>query len=451
MIRDLTSGSVTRQLLIFALPFMLSNLLQTLYNLVDMVIVGRFVGAAGLSAVAIGGEALQLTTFIGMGFTSAGQILISQYVGRGDRDAVRRTIGTMFSCILGASFAVMAAACALAHPLLRALNTPDAAYGQAYDYAIVCFAGTFFIFGYNIVSAVLRGMGDSRRPFVFIAIAAVTNLILDLVFVAGLKMGARGAALATVIGQALSFVCSVIYLYRRRESFGFDFRPASFRPDGEAVRVLIRLGLPMCLQYSAICISQMFVNSFINAYGVTASAVTGVGNKLGHIASVVTTSLNTAGSSMAGQNFGAGKPERVSRIMAVIAVVGCAFCAVLSAIMLAAPDAVFGLFNTDPDVLAMAPSYAPIAVLIFFGFAARAPFIALINGQGFASLSLVMGLIDSVVARVGLSYLLGVVLGRGIEGFWYGNAIAGYCPMLIGGVYYFSGLWKKRRLLIRED
>lgn len=448
MVRDLTTGSVTKQLLIFALPFMLSNLLQTLYNLVDMVIVGHFVGAHGLSAVSIGGETLQLITFVGMGFTAAGQIMISQYVGRGDHEAVRRTVGTMFTCILGASFVVMAVACALAHPLLRALNTPAEAYDQAYDYTIVCFLGAFFIFGYNIVSAVLRGMGDSRRPFVFIAIAAVTNLVLDLVFVAVFNMEAMGAALATVIGQAVSFICSVIYLYLHRDSFGFDFKPASFRPDGEAVRLLVRLGLPMCLQYCAISVSQMVVSSFVNAYGVVASAVTGVGNKVGHIASVVTTSLNTAGSAMAGQNFGANKPERVSRIMLVIGIVGCAFSAALSAVMLAAPEAVFSLFNTDPEVLAMAPSYAPVAVLLFFGFAARAPFIALINGQGFASLSLVMGLIDAVVARVGLSILFGVVLGMGIQGFWYGNAIAGFCPMLVGGVYYFSGLWKKKKLLI---
>lgn len=450
MVRDLTTGSVTKNLLLFAVPFMLSNLLQTLYNLVDMVVIGQFVGSSGLSAVSIGGEALHLVTFIGMGFTSAGQILISQYVGRGDHGAIRRTIGTMFTCILGGSFVVMAIACACAHPLLRALNTPAEAYSQAYDYAIVCFIGTFFIFGYNIVSAVLRGMGDSKRPFVFIALAALINLALDLVFVAGLGMQAMGAALATVIGQAVSFICSVIYLYHKRESFGFDFRPASFRPDREVGKLLLRLGLPMCLQFSAISISQMFVNSFINAYGVVASAVTGIGGKLGQIASVVTTSLNTAGSAMAGQNFGANKPERVSRMMGVIAVVGCVFCAILSAVILAAPEAVFRLFNSDPEVLAMARDYAPIAVLIFFGFAARSPFIALINGQGFASLSLVMGLIDGMVARVGLALLLGIVCDMGIMGFWLGNAIAGFSPLLIGGVYYFSGLWKKRRLLIGE-
>ncbi len=450
MIRDLTTGSVAKKLLWFAIPFMLSNLLQTIYNLVDMVVVGQFVGSHGLSAVSIGGEALNLVTFIGMGFTSAGQIMISQYVGRQDHAAVRRTIGTMFTGILASSLVVTAGFLLFARQLLDALNTPAEAYAQALDYSVVCFAGTFFIFGYNIVSAILRGMGDSKRPFYFIALAAVTNLVLDLVFVAGLGMEAMGAALATVIGQALSFLCSLVYLYRRRESFGFDFKLRSFRPDGEAAKLLLRLGFPMCLQFCAISISQMFVNSYINAYGVVASAVTGVGNKLGQIASVVTTSLNTAGSAMAGQNFGAGKPERVSRIMGVIAIVGCAFCAVLSVVIVAAPEAVFSLFNTDPDVLAMAREYVPIAVLIFFGFAARSPFIALINGQGFAALSLVMGLIDGMVARVGLALLLGITFDMGIMGFWLGNAIAGYSPLLIGGVYYFSGLWKRHKLLIGD-
>ncbi len=450
MIRDLTTGSVTKNLLIFAFPFMLSNLLQTLYNLVDMIIVGQFVGPSGLSAVSIGGEVLHLTTFIGMGFSSAGQILISQYVGRGDHDSIRRTIGTMFTCILGGSFIVMAAFLIFAEPLLNVLNTPAEAYAQALDYSIVCYIGTFFIFGYNTVSAILRGMGDSKRPLIFVAIAAVTNLVLDLLFVAVFKMEALGAALATVIGQAVSFVWSMIYLYRKRESFGFDFKLRSFKPDWEASKMLFKLGIPMCLQYCAIIISQLFVNSYINAYGVVVSAVSGVGSKLGSIAGVVTSSLNAAGGAMAGQNFGAGKPERVSRMMGVIGIIGVVFSALLSVIMAAAPEAVFGLFNTDPEVLAMSHEYVIVAVLTFFGFAARSPFIALINGQGFASFSLVMGLIDGVIARIGLALLLGVVFDMGIMGFWLGSAIAGFCPMLIGGTYYFSGLWKKYKLIIGD-
>ena len=450
MIRDLTSGSVTKNLLVFAFPFMLSNLLQTLYNLVDMIIVGQFVGAVGLSAVSIGGEALHLTTFIGTGFATSGQIMISQYVGRGDKDAVKRTIGTMFTGILGGSFLIMAAFLIFAEPLLHLLNTPAEAFSQALDYSVVCYIGTFFIFGYNTVSAILRGMGDSTRPLIFVAIAAVTNLVLDLLFVAVFNMESLGAALATVIGQAVSFLCSIAYLYRRRESFGFDFKLRSFKPDLECGRLLLKLGIPMALQYCAINISQMFVNAYINDYGVVASAVSGVGHKIGSIASIVTTSLSAAGGAMAGQNFGAGKQERISRMMGVIAIIGIAFCALLSAVMAVAPETVFGLFNNDPEVLAMSHDYVIVAVLTFFGFAVRAPFIALINGQGFASFALVMGLVDGVVARIGLALLMGIVFDMGIMGFWLGSAIAGFSPMLIGGVYYFSGLWKKYKLLIGD-
>ncbi len=451
MIRDLTTGSVTKNLLIFALPFMLSNLLQTLYNLVDMIVIGQFVGPAGLSAVSLGGEILHMTTFVGMGFATSGQIMISQYVGRGDTDAIKRTIGTMLTCILGSSFLVMAGFLAFAKPILNVLNTPAEAYSQALDYTVVCYIGTFFIFGYNTVSAILRGMGDSKRPLIFVAIAAVTNLVLDLLFIAVFDMEALGAALATVLGQALSFICSIIYLYRKRDSFGFDFKLASFKPDGEICRLLVKLGVPMTLQYCAINLSMLFVSSFTNSYGVVASAVTGVGSKLGSIASVVTSSLNAAGGAMAGQNFGAGKPERVSRMIGVIAVVGMSFAAVLSAVMIAAPEAVFGLFNQDAEVLEMAREYVPIAVLTFFGFAARSPFLALINGQGNARLALIMGLIDGVVARIGLALLFGIVFDMGIMGFWIGGAIAGFTPMLIGGIYYFGGFWKKHMLLIGEN
>ena len=448
MINDLTQGSVTNTLFTFAAPFMLSNLLQTVYNLVDMVVIGQFVGSTGLSAVSIGGEMLHLLTFICMGFCSAGQITISQYVGAGDRNAVSRVIGNLFTCILILAVALTAVGISCADWMLSIMNTPEEAFSQAMDYTLVCFWGTVFIFGYNVVSSILRGMGDSKRPFVFIAVAAVINLVLDLVFVAGFNWGAWGAALATVIGQAASFIGSLIYLYIKREAFGFDFKPKSFIPEWQYVKILMRLGLPMCFQYCAIMISALFVQSYINAYGVVASAVNGVGNKLSSVMSVVTNAINNAGSAMIGQNLGAGKTNRVNRVIGSAMTFCLAVATVLSAIMVIMPRQVFGLFNSDPEVLEMAMEYVPIAVLSFYGFALRAPFNALINGLGHASLGLIIGLMDGVVARVGLAILLGVTLDLGIHGFWYGNVAAGYVPFIMGLIYYLSGKWKTRKLVI---
>ncbi len=449
MINDLTQGSVTKTLFAFAAPFMLSNLLQTVYNLVDMVVIGQFVGSAGLSAVSIGGEMLHLITFICMGFCSAGQITISQYVGAGDRRSVSRMIGNMFTCIFLLAIVMTVVGLWGANWMLTIMNTPQEAFEQAMDYTVVCFWGTVFIFGYNVVSSILRGMGDSKRPFVFIAVAAVINLVLDLLFVAVFHWDAFGAALATVIGQAVSFVGSLIYLFIKRESFGFDFKLKSFGLQWEYVRILLRLGFPMCLQYCAIMISSLFVQSYINAYGVVASAVNGVGNKLGSVMSVVTNAINNAGSAMIGQNMGAGKTDRVNRVIGSSMAFCLAIATVLAIIMVAFPRQVFGLFNSDPEVLDMAMEYVLIAVLNFYGFALRAPFNALINGLGHASLALVSGLLDGVVARIGLAVLLGVTLNMGIHGFWYGNVAAGYVPFVIGIIYYLSGRWKTRKLAIR--
>ena len=444
LIRDLTQGSVTRLLLIFAFPLLCSNLLQTVYNMVDMIVIGQFVGREGLSAVSIGGDVLPFLTFLVMGFSNAGQVILSQYIGAGNRDRIRGTIGTMFTVTFISAVGLTIVCYLGLDAFLHAMNTPAECFDYARQYGLTCVLGLVFIYGYNLVSAILRGMGDSKHPFIFIAVATVVNLVLDLVFVAGLGMGPFGAALATVIGQGVSFLWAIFYLYRHKESFGFDFKPASFKPDPEVLPKLIRLGLPMILQSAAINFSMLFVNSYINSYGVVASAVTGVGNKLGSITAVVTNALSTAGSSMVGQNLGAEKYHRVPKIIGVSMVIDLAFAALLSFLTICFPRTIFGLFNSDPQVLDMSMTYIPVAVLLYVGFAMRSPFFALINGSGNAKLNLIVGLLDGVICRVGLAMLMGLAMGMGIMGFWLGNAFAGYMPFLIGGVYFLTGKWKRR-------
>ena len=447
LIHDLTEGSVTRLLLIFSFPLLCSNLLQTVYNMVDMVVIGQFVGSVGLSAVSIGGDVLNFLTFLVMGFSNAGQVLLSQYIGAGNGERIKGTIGTMFTLIL-ASAVVLSIICGLCLDLLlTAMNTPEECLEYAEQYSLTCIMGLVFIYGYNLVSAILRGMGDSKHPFMFIAVATVVNIVLDLLFVAGFHMGPFGAALATVIGQGVSFIWAIIYLYRHKEAFGFDFKLQSFQPDREVLPKLIKLGLPMCLQSAAIHISMLFVNSSINSYGVVASAVTGIGNKLGSITSVVTNALSTAGSSMVGQTIGAEKYHRIPKIIGVSMLIDLTFAAVLSFVTIYFPNAIFGLFNSDPEVLELAMSYIPVAVLLYIGFALRSPFFALINGSGNAKLNLIVGLLDGVICRVGLAMLMGFVLGMGIMGFWLGNAFAGYVPFIIGGIYFLTGAWKTRKLI----
>ena len=192
MVTDMTTGNVTKLLLSFAFPLFVSNALQAVYNIVDMIVVGQYIGGAGMSAVSIGGDILHLLTFVAMGFSSAGQVLIARDVGSGNMERVKKTIGTMFTFLLSISLIISVVCFFIRYQMLNWLNTPAESYEFTLDYTVTCIIGLFFIYGYNIVSAILRGMGDSRRPFMFIAIAAVINMVLDIVFVAGFHMEVFG-------------------------------------------------------------------------------------------------------------------------------------------------------------------------------------------------------------------------------------------------------------------
>ena len=267
-ISDFTSGNITKQLVTFATPLLLSNLLQVVYNMVDMIVVGQVLGQVGLSAVSVGGDITHFMTFVGMGFAAAGQVIISQLIGAGERHRIGRFVSTMFGFLMVCAMAISVICIVFRHQALGLMNVPAEAYAQALGYATISAAGLVFIYGYNMVSAVLRGMGDSKHPFVFISLAAVMNLILDIVFVAGLKTGAPGAALATVISQGVSFLCCAFFLTKHRQEFELNVKVRDFFSwDKELLGDLIKLGTPMAIKSASIQFSNLFVNSWINSYG----------------------------------------------------------------------------------------------------------------------------------------------------------------------------------------
>ena len=445
MVTDLTNGNVTKLLLKFAFPLFVSNALQAVYNIVDMIVVGQYIGGVGMSAVSIGGDVLHLLTFVAMGFSSAGQVLISQDVGAKRMDAVKKTTGTMFTFLLGISLIISVGCYFIRDLMLQLLNTPAESYAYTMDYTVTCIVGLLFIYGYNIISAILRGMGDSRRPFVFIAIAAVVNIVLDLVFVAVFDMEVLGAALATVISQGLSFVIALTYLYINKNSFGFDFKPASFKIDRQAFKKLVALGVPMAIQSAAINLSKIVLTSWINLYGVVFSALSGLYNKINMMIGIVSQSFTTAGSTMVGQSLGAKKYERVPKIMKVVL-----YCSLLISTLLAVAlfffsEPIFRMFTNDKEVLAIASIVVIPAILNMYGSATRSMSFSLMNGSGNAKLNFVVAIIDGMISRIGISALLGFAVGMGCQGFWYGDALAGFMPMVIGLVFFFSGRWKRNK------
>ncbi|MBQ6531379.1 MAG: MATE family efflux transporter [Solobacterium sp.] len=444
LIRDLTTGSVPVTLLTFATPLFLSGLLQTVYNMVDMIVVGRFVGTNGLSAVAIGGEVLQLLTFVAMGISNAGQITISRYVGEGRRDRVGQMVGTMFTLLMSAAVILMIIFLFGYKGVMRWLNTPAASWDMTRDYIVTCICGLVFIYGYNMVSAMLRGMGDSRHPFQFIAIASILNIILDLVFVAGMNLGAFGAALGTVIGQAVSFIFALRLLYRNREQFYFDFKPEHFRIYREVIKPLLSLGIPMVIQSAAITFSMLFVNSYVNSYGVNAVAVTGVGRKIEQIVNIVSQAVSSAGGAMIAQALGASKTSRVPKVVLTAFCVVAVPASLMGIITVLRPEWLFGLFSSDEAVLTLALTYIPFALIQYTGSTVRPAAFSLINGSGNSRLNLTVALLDGIVCRIGLALLFGVKMNMGIRGFWLGNALSGLVPGVIGAVYLLSGTWKNR-------
>lgn len=442
-IRDFTEGNITGQLLTFAFPIFLSNLLQVVYNMVDMIIVGNRLGKTGISAVSVGGDVTALLTFVAMGFASAGQVIIARLIGFGKREHLGRFVGTMCGFLLTSAALISVIGYYLRHEMLSLMNTPPEAYEGALSYSIICMVGLVFIYGYNMTSAILRGMGDSKHPFIFIGIAAVVNLVLDVVLVLYLDFGVSGAAIATVVSQAISFLACVLFLSRHKEQFSLHITLRDFFVwDKQMIIDLVKLGTPMAIKSASIQVSKLFVNSWINSYGLVVSAFAGIANKVASISNLVSMAMNTAGSTMVGQNIAAVKNDRVKEILKRLAMLTLSIATGFSAIFLLFPDPIFGIFTSESEVLAIARDYLPIAVLLFYGGALRAVMNALMNGSGNTGVNFATAILDGFVLRIGLSVLFGLSLGMKHFGFWLGDALAGFTPFFIGIVFYFSGRWK---------
>lgn len=442
---DLTQGKVTGMLLKFAWPILIANILQTLYSVVDTIVVGQFVGSVGLSAVTNSSNVTFLLTTIGMGFASGGQILISQLKGAGNEEGQKQAIGNLITLcvILGIGTGVIGIFCC--NWALGAMKVPGEAFGQASDYMIICSAGMVFVYIYNAISAIMRGLGDSTTPMVIIAIASVINIILDIVFVGPMNMGAGGAALATIIAQGVSALVGFVYLYKHRESFVFDFKFKSYALKKKWVGELCRMGIPMALQMSAINLSMTVMTAMVNAYGIAASAAIGVGGKICNICTMPYHALNTAAVSMAGQNIGAGKPERIHKIVNICLVINMAVTAVTTAAILLFPRQLVLIFGSEEDVIELSVLYLRLHIFnnLFQGLFSA--YSAACMGVGNALLGACAFMADGIVLRLSLCVIFTTVFNMGLTGLYLGSALAPIGAALIFGIYYYSGKWKTYR------
>ncbi|MBQ7206278.1 MAG: MATE family efflux transporter [Lentisphaeria bacterium] len=448
VIHDFTEGPLFGPMLRFSIPFMLSNGLQVLYAMADMLIVGKFVGSGGISAVMTASQSVFFLTMVGMGFATGGQVLISQLVGRRETERLKKAIGTQFSIIFSAGIFFSVMSILFAGPLLRLLETPPEAFAGAYRYLLVCGGGLLFIFGYNMIAAILRGVGDSVRPFQFIVVSALMNIALDLLFVGVFGLGVAGAGVATVASQAAAFLLAFRYLYRNRESFGFDFKMASFRVDPVMFGALVKLGIPFAVRFAAINISMLFVTSLVNSLGTATSAAFGIALRLDEFANKISQGVMMAVSTIVGQNIGAGHIGRIRRGVYYAWGICGGFFLVFGLAQVLFPRALYSIFTDDEAVLKLAPVIISALIIHYPALLIMKGTNGFVQGIGNALFGLMIAVLDGLVFRVTFSWLFGIRLQMGLYGMILGYALATYSTALPSLFYFLFIPWHRRKTVV---
>lgn len=444
---DMTQGNILRQLIIYVMPLLLANVIQQLYNTVDMIVIGQYVGSTGTVGVSTGGEVATLLTFAATSFGSAGQIYAAQLYGGQKHKEISETIGTIISFMMGVAVVFSVICLVFGDLFLQWLNCPVEAFDQASRYMKIVSLGLPFIFGYNAVCGLLRGMGESKRPLVFVSIAAGMNVIMDILFVAWIPLEAAGTAIATVASQLTSFAAAAVFLYKKKDEFGLEFSLKGFLPKKEHLAVLLKLGLPLTAQSVLIHASQLVCSAQINQYGLVASATNSVGNKIQKLLNIFTNSITSGAGAMVGQNLGARKIDRVKKIVWTTLACSSAVAALGGFAAVCIPRVVFRLFTTDTEVIEFGVTYLRISLIVFVLSPIQGSFSSVVTGSGNVKLGFISGVLDGVILRLGISFLLAYGLDMGVFGFFYGNALARMGPVVINSGYYFSGKWKDRELL----
>jgi putative MATE family efflux protein len=447
---NLTEGPILRTLLTFAIPIVLTNLVQQLYSMVDLIVIGQFVGSVGTVGVNTGGEIMDMLTPVAVGFSTAGQIYIAQLVGAGDEINVKRAVGTLLTFMLGLSVIISVVVIGMSDLILGWLNCPMEAWGQAKLYMIITALGNPFVFGYNAVCGVLRGMGESKRPLLFIIVAAIVNIVLDLLLVTAIPLEAAGTAIATAGSQLGAFAAAFCFMWKKREKFDFELKLSYFKIDPHILGVLVKLGIPQVARSLLVRTGMLWVNASANSYGLVVSATNSVGNKLQKFMELFIQGIDTAAAAMIGQNLGAKKTERAGKI--TLYTTACALvCAVGSGILCwLIPKEIFGLFTKDPAVQELGIVYLHIMTVHFIISAITGSFQAMVTGSGFVTLGFALGTLDGLICKIGLSLLFVNVFGMDYLGLFWGVALSRALPALINIAYFVSGKWKTRKLLTEK-
>lgn len=440
-------GNIFKSLIKFAIPLMLAILLQALYGAVDLIVVGRFGDTASVSAVSNGSQIMQTVTEIVIGLTMGVTVLIGQYTGAKDDENAARTIGGAVRLFLVVGILISAAMVAFAEETAEAMKIPAGAREKTVEYIRICGAGMVFITAFNVISGIFRGLGDSKSPLLFIAVACAANILGDLLLCGALRLDAAGAAIATVSAQALSVCFSICKIKKHGLPFKLEKRHMR-KPKGASLKIL-KIGGPVALQDVLVSTSFLIIMAIINTLGIVASASIGISEKLFVFLALVPISFMYALSAFVAQNVGAKQEERAVKGMKTGMMISFVFGAVMAALTYFEGDVLASIFEDDPVVIASTHSYlrgvAAEYIVLPFVFC----FLGYFNGIGKTTFVLASGLISSFAVRIPLCYYFSRLPGADLFTIGLAVPISTISSILMCAVYYI--FVRKKRLAVCSD
>ena len=445
--RDMTAGNPAGHILYFALPLLAGSLLQQFYNMVDSWVVGRYVGDGALAAVGVGFPVLTMFSSLFIGLSNGGTVVIAQFFGAGKMDRVRDAVDTVYAAFLMSIVPLTALALLAVGPILRLLQVEPGAYDEAYLYLMVVCAGLTGSVGYNLNAGILGGLGNSRSTLLFLAVASVMNIVLDLALVLACGLGVLGVALGTIIAQAFSWLFGVAYINRRYPEISLRLFPRTF--DRALFRQIMGIGLPAGVQMSLVALGAMVVMGKINSYGKEFTAGYNVGFRLDQLAFLPIQSLSSAVVSFVGQNTGAKKPDRARRGIRVTVILAAAWAVLMTAAILPFRESLVAFFSPTPAVIHAGAVYLQCIMPFYFMFAVMFCLNNAMRGAGDSLFPMVDVILSLILVRVPAVYYLADHYGP--DYMYYGCAVGWTVGLALSVGWYFSGRWKRHGSLADRE
>ena len=443
---NLTEGNETKLIWRFALPMLLGNVFQQLYNVVDSIVVGNYLGDAALAAVGASFPILFVLISLVIGIANGTTVIIAQYFGAKRFDKIKQAIGTLFSMLLVASVIVAVIGFFFTEAIFRFIKLPEEVIPDATTYLIIILSASVTLFGFNGTSAILRGLGDSKTPLYFLIIATLANIVLDLLFVIVFHWGITGVAVATVISHTISFILSMIYLNRTQEIIRFSSEMFTF--DKEIFKKSVEIGLPTGIQQMAVALGMTALLGIVNSFGTNTIAAYTVAGRIDSFAMMPAMNFSMALSTFVGQNLGANKKERVAKGLKSTLLITTLISIVFSAIAMLGGKIIMGFFTQDVEVINIGAEYFLIVSGFYIAFSVMFSINGVFRGAGDTIIPMFITLFALWAIRVPISYFLSGTWGA--AGIWWGIPIAWIAGTVFSIIYFRTGRWKKK-VIVKHD